>query len=92
MLTLGGLMEDSWCVEVIISNGKKLAIGTDFLSGSADLTEADNELIREAGKSLLAFVGQAPNKKLQTDAKCSECGGSLCKATICYKCHIYKEM
>ena len=61
-------MEISWCVEVTLSNGKALAIGTDYVSGSADLTESDEELIREAGKSLLAFVGESPNKKLEMDA------------------------
>jgi|GEM_PF-3637479 hypothetical protein len=49
-------MKDSWFVEVKTSTGKALAIGSDYVSGSADLTEADEALIREAGKSLLAFV------------------------------------
>lgn len=73
-------METLWCVDVTLSNGKALAIGSDFLSGSADLTETDFELIREAGKSLLAFAGEPPNDVNRPDADtippniCIECG------------------
>ena len=56
-------MENSWCVEVTISNGKVIAIGPDFVSGSAYLTESDKEIIREAGKSLLVFAGESADIK-----------------------------
>ena len=83
-------MKISWCVEVTLSNGKALAIGTDYVSGSADLTESDEELIREAGKSLLAFVGESTNKKLNTDAFAWECNcgfeNDRCNPTICRCC------
>jgi len=80
-------MKNSWCVEVTISNGKALAIGTDYVSGSADLTEADEALIREAGKSLLAFVGEPPNNAITTGA-CEECGavGVELASGYCLKC------
>lgn len=68
-------MGNSWCVEVTISNGKALAIGDDYVSGSADLTESDFVLIREAGKSLLAFAGQTP-KDVNADGQ-----------ELCYYCN-----
>ena len=60
-------MASKWYVEVNLRNGKALAIGDDYVSGSADLTESDNALIREAGKSLLAFVGEPHNTQMQLD-------------------------
>ena len=68
-------MKTSWSVEVLLSNGKALSIGTDYVSGSADLSDNDEHLIREAAKSLLAFVGEPPNQEVATDAgPCFVCG------------------
>jgi hypothetical protein len=81
-------MRDSWFVEVKTSTGKALTIGTDYVSGSADLTERDNELIREAGKSLLAFVGEHPNQVNRPYAcDCCEDWEKKTDFTYCPNCH-----
>jgi len=67
-------MANKWYVEVNLSNGKALSIGDDYVSGSADLTDDDEHLIRQAANSLLAFVGEPPNTQMHMDTKpCAEC-------------------
>lgn len=81
-------MTTKWYVEVNLSNGKALSIGDDYVSGSADLTDDDEHLIREAAKSLLAFVGKPPNTQLQSDINtggfCKECESLT--VTECLNC------
>ena len=73
-------MATKWYLEVNLSNGKAIAIGDDYVSGSADLTESDYALIREAGKSLLAFIGEPPNKVVEDEqAICTRDPGTCIK-------------
>ena len=58
----------NWIVEVFVESQAILTIGFDFQSGKASLTIEDEEQIREAAESLLAFVGKPPNTPLQIDA------------------------
>ena len=67
-----------WMVDVLIENEKALSIGDNFVSGKV-LSLDDEAIIRKAAKSLLAFVGDAPNQVITK--VCAICGASPAKYT-----------
>lgn len=48
-----------WSVTVHVDGQPILTISPNELAGKADLTEADEQAIRDAGEHLLAFIGPA---------------------------------
>jgi hypothetical protein len=82
-----------WIVEVLIEAKPVLTIGSDFLGGISSLTLEDEEIIREAAKSLLAFVGESPNKKLEMDCAHNWVSGDnevVSGVEVCTKCKEFR--
>lgn len=56
-------MPRGWCVRVSVFDDLVVSISERELCGR-DLSEADENLIRDCARHLLSFVGEAPKERL----------------------------
>jgi hypothetical protein len=70
-----------WCVRVTVFDDLVVSISERGLAGR-DLSEADEELIRDCARYLLSFVGQPRAENYS----CVECGCRMARPGLCGEC------